>query len=63
MIAGGILGIMFVALLRRVMVEDVDLPFPESVAAAEIHKAGRHGTGGSKFLIQCNGNRRCNSST
>ncbi len=51
MFAGGILGIMFVALLRRVMVEDVDLPFPESVAAAEIHKAGRHGGSGSKFLF------------
>ncbi|HQF44103.1 MAG TPA: oligopeptide transporter, OPT family [Ignavibacteriaceae bacterium] len=51
MAAGGILGIMFVALLRRVMVEDVELPFPESVAAAEIHKAGRHGAGGSKFLF------------
>lgn len=52
LIAGGILGIMFVALLRRVMVEDVELPFPESVAAAEIHKAGRSGGGGSKFLFQ-----------
>jgi putative OPT family oligopeptide transporter len=51
MIAGGVLGIMFVALLRRVMVEDVELPFPESVAAAEIHKAGRHGAGGSKYLF------------
>jgi putative OPT family oligopeptide transporter len=37
------------------MVEDVDLPFPESVAAAEIHKAGRHGTGGSKFLFSAMG--------
>jgi putative OPT family oligopeptide transporter len=55
MVAGGILGIMFVALLRRVMVEDVDLPFPESVAAAEIHKAGRHGGGGSKFLFSAMG--------
>ncbi len=55
MIAGGILGIMFVALLRRVMVEDVELPFPESVAAAEIHKAGRHGSGGSKFLFSAMG--------
>ena len=55
MIAGGILGIMFVALLRRVMVEDVELPFPESIAAAEIHKAGRHGTGGSKFLFSAMG--------
>jgi len=51
MFAGGVLGIMFVALLRRVMVEDVELPFPESVAASEIHKAGRHGGSGSKFLF------------
>jgi len=51
LIAGGILGIMFVALLRRVMVEDASLPFPESVAAAEIHKAGQGGSGGAKFLF------------
>ena len=51
LIAGGILGIMFVALLRRVMVEDAELPFPESVAAAEIHKAGQSGSGGSQFLF------------
>ena len=51
-IAGGFLGIMFVALLRRVMVDSAELPFPESVAAAEIHKAGRSGGGGSKFLFQ-----------
>ena len=51
LIAGGILGIMFVALLRRVMVEDAELPFPESLAAAEIHKAGQGGSGGSKFLF------------
>ncbi|HUN66432.1 MAG TPA: OPT/YSL family transporter, partial [Bacteroidota bacterium] len=43
MILGGILGIMFVTVLRRVMVEDKSLPFPESVAAAEIHKAGQRG--------------------
>jgi putative OPT family oligopeptide transporter len=42
---------MFVALLRRVMVEDVELPFPESVAAAEIHKAGQRGGTGAKFLF------------
>nr|MBP7497256.1 OPT/YSL family transporter [Bacteroidales bacterium] len=51
LIAGGILGIMFVALLRRVMVEDAELPFPESVAAAEIHKSGRTGGTGTKFLF------------
>ncbi|MFZ5519354.1 MAG: OPT family oligopeptide transporter [Candidatus Zhuqueibacterota bacterium] len=51
MLVGGVLGIMFVALLRRVMVEDAELPFPESVAAAEIHKAGRSGGTGAKFLF------------
>lgn len=51
LIFGGILGIMFVALLRRVMVEDADLPFPESIAASEIHKTGRTGGSGSKFLF------------
>lgn len=55
LIAGGILGIMFVALLRRVMVEDAELPFPESVAASEIHKAGQSGAGGSKFLFAAMG--------
>lgn len=43
MILGGILGILFVTILRRVMVEDKSLPFPESVAASEIHKAGQRG--------------------
>ncbi len=51
LISGGVLGIMFVALLRRVMVEDPELPYPESVAASEIHKAGQRGGGGSKYLF------------
>ncbi len=51
MFAGGVLGIMFVALLRRVMVEDAELPYPESLAAAEIHKAGARGGSGTKFLF------------
>jgi len=51
LIVGGVLGVLFVALLRRVMVEDKDLPFPESVAAAEIHKSGRNSSGGSKYLV------------
>lgn len=55
MIVGGILGIMFVAMLRRVMVRDPELAFPESVAAAEIHKAGRATGGGSKFLFSAMG--------
>lgn len=51
LIFAGVLGIMFVTLLRRVLIEDKDLPFPESIAAAEIHKSGQKGTGGSKFLL------------
>ena len=51
MAVGGTLGILFVTLLRRVMVEDADLPFPESVAAAEIHKAGQQGARAAKILF------------
>src|SRR5579872_2356842 len=43
MVVGSILGVLFVSLVRRVMVEDATLPFPESVAASEIHKAGQRG--------------------
>jgi len=48
---GGVLGVLFVSLVRRVMVEDPELPFPESVAAAEIHKAGQRGAEAAKFLF------------
>jgi putative OPT family oligopeptide transporter len=51
MIVGGLLGIFFVTLLRRVMVEDPDLPFPESTAASEIHKAGQRGLGAAMDLV------------
>jgi putative OPT family oligopeptide transporter len=55
MILGGILGIMFVTVLRRVMVEDKSLPFPESVAAAEIHKAGQRGADAALQLFKAMG--------
>src|SRR3989440_7920559 len=51
MIIGGTLGILFVTLLRRVMVEDPELPFPESVAASQIHKAGQQGAQAAKLLF------------
>jgi len=51
MMIGGTLGILFVTLLRRVMVEDPDLPYPESVAASEIHKAGQQGATAAKILF------------
>ena len=51
MTVGSILGVLFVSLVRRVMVEDPSLPFPESVAAAEIHKAGRRGAEAARYLF------------
>jgi putative OPT family oligopeptide transporter len=51
MMVGSILGVLFISLVRRVMVEDPELPFPESVAAAEIHKAGRRGAQAAKYLF------------
>jgi len=55
MVVGGILGVLFVTLLRRVMVDDRTLPYPESVAAAEIHKAGQHGASGAARLFSAMG--------
>ncbi|MBP6977766.1 MAG: oligopeptide transporter, OPT family [Bacteroidales bacterium] len=55
LIVGGVLGIMFVALLRRVMVEDTELVFPESIAAAEIHKSGQKASRGSSYLFTAMG--------
>jgi putative OPT family oligopeptide transporter len=51
MVVGGVLGVLFVSLVRRAMVEDPELPFPESVAASEIHKAGQRGAEAAKFLF------------
>ena len=55
MMLGGVLGIMFVTVLRRVMVEDPGLPFPESVAASEIHKAGQRGAEAAMQLFRAMG--------
>lgn len=55
MLVGGTLGILFVTLLRRVMVEDPELPFPESSAAAEIHKAGQGGSDAANTLFKAMG--------
>ena len=51
MLVGGILGVLFVIFLRRVLIEDKTLPFPESVACAEIVKAGQSGSTGAKFVF------------
>ena len=53
LLAGGLLGIFFIIILRRSLcVESVDLPFPESTASAEIVKAGQQrATDAPKYIF------------
>jgi len=51
MMVGSIIGVLFVSLVRRVLVEDPTLPFPESLAASEIHKAGQRGAEAARYLF------------
>jgi putative OPT family oligopeptide transporter len=52
MLVGGVMGVLFVILLRRILVEESGLPFPESVACGEIHKAGQKGGTGANLVFQ-----------
>lgn len=52
--AGGALGVIFSIPLRRTMVVNSELPYPEGVAAAEILRAGHQeetGSGGAKDIV------------
>jgi len=51
MLVGGTIGVLFIIILRRTLVEDDSLPFPESVAAAEIVKAGQGHATGAKYVF------------
>jgi putative OPT family oligopeptide transporter len=51
MLIGGLLGVLFVIILRRSLVSETDLPYPESVAAAEIVKAGQGGQTGASYVF------------
>lgn len=51
MLIGGVLGVLFVIVLRRTLVVEAELPFPESVAASEIVKAGQGGATGAKYVF------------
>ncbi|KPJ94170.1 MAG: hypothetical protein AMS18_04225 [Gemmatimonas sp. SG8_17] len=51
MLIGGVLGVLFVIVLRRTLVVEADLPFPEAIAAAEIVKAGQGGRTGASYLF------------
>ncbi|MFQ5676449.1 MAG: OPT family oligopeptide transporter, partial [bacterium] len=51
LLVGGVLGILFVILLRRTLVVDADLPFPESYACYEIVRSGQKGESGANYVF------------
>ncbi len=51
LLLGGILGVLFITLLRRTLVVDAELPYPESKACAAIVKAGQEGATGAKYVF------------
>ena len=55
LLLGGILGVLFVIFLRRALIEDKSLQFPESVACAEIVKAGQKGKSGAGIVFGVTG--------
>jgi putative OPT family oligopeptide transporter len=51
LLVGGLLGILFIILLRRTLSVDAGLPFPESRACAEIVKTGQKGDTGARYVF------------
>ena len=51
LMVGGLIGILFIIVLRRPLVVESNLPFPESVASAEIVKAGEKGSDAPKYVF------------
>ncbi len=49
---GGILGVLFTIPLRRALIIESDLQFPEGVATGEVLKAGTEGGAGVKTIIK-----------
>src|SRR5205085_4697727 len=47
-VSGGVLGVLFTIPLRRALVTNSDLPYPEGVAAAEVLKVGSGRRGETK---------------
>ncbi|UCE22064.1 MAG: oligopeptide transporter, OPT family, partial [Candidatus Aminicenantes bacterium] len=51
MLVGGILGVLLIILVRRTLVEDANLPFPESTACAEMVKTGQKGGSQAAYMF------------
>ncbi|MEA3559305.1 MAG: OPT/YSL family transporter, partial [Candidatus Thermoplasmatota archaeon] len=50
-LVGGLFGILFTIPLRKVFIDDLDLPYPEGVAAAEVLKAMEKGGRGIYYIL------------
>ena len=50
-LVGGILGVLFSIPLRRILVIDMDLPYPEGVACTEVLKTGEQGGRGVHYVF------------
>jgi putative OPT family oligopeptide transporter len=51
LLAGGLIGVFFIILLRRPLCVESDLPWPESVASAEIVKSGDRAGDAPRYLF------------
>jgi len=51
LLVGGLLGILFIILLRRTLTVDAGLPFPESRACAELVMASQRGDTGARYVF------------
>jgi len=49
-LCGGIIGVLFTIPLRRALILEADLKFPEGVATGEVLKAGSEGGEGAKYI-------------
>jgi putative OPT family oligopeptide transporter len=51
LLVGGLLGCMFIILLRRTLTIDADLPFPEAAACYEMVRTGQKGESGARYVF------------
>lgn len=55
LLCGGLIGVLFIILLRRPLCVEAQLPWPESVAAANIVKAGGEATDAPRYIFSAMG--------
>lgn len=51
LLVGGLIGVLFIIVLRRPLTVEANLPWPESVASAEIVRAGEQGSDAPRYIF------------